>query len=470
MEARLRQLEVQLTELKANLSRLEAEVRALRTQPPPAQQVPEAASAVAAPSLLAPSAARRTGAAPVLALLGQSSLALGGAFLLRALSDAHTISVAVGVSLSLAFAWLWSWGTLRALSSRDRVAGHFRAATGACIAYPLLAETSVRGDLPPPIASLVLIAFTVTLVVVARRGREVGIAWLGVGSALGVGAVQVMTSNMLGYVVTTVVGLLLVTLLTEGSGAWAGLRWPAVLLADFLMLRLGNTMQRQLPVDLAHPSAAVGLAALLAVAPLAWVVWRHLAKGKSAGWFGWTQVPLAAAVGLVSAGYAGSAMGLVPADFAAVSGVLSAGTYGAALLDGTRGEGKGGPFLTSLAVFLALLAGFLAGGGEAVGFVGGGLGILSVWLGQRTRKIPLVLQGSLYLWLGAWAAGTLPAALDGLSGGVPGLAWPSLMGEARSASSRRPSGLDPVSPSAPGRAGSGAPSCCCYWCFWVARC
>ncbi len=325
MEARIRQLEDQLAELKTSLSRLEAEMEALRGQSTPAPSVPVTSIAVAAPSAPAPEA--RAGAAPMLALLGQSSLALGGAFLLRALSDAHTISVAVGVSLALAFAWLWSWGTLRAFRSHNRMVGYFRAGTGACIAYPLLAETSVRGDLSPGGASLVLIAFTVTLVVVARRGREAGIAWLGVGCALAVCAVQVMASNLLGYVITTLVALVLVTLLTEGSAAWTGLRWPVVLLTDVLTLRLGYSVQRQLPIDLAHPGAAVGLAGLLAVAPLAWVVWRRLAKGELAGWFCWTQVPLAAAVGLVSAGKAGSALGLAPADLAWVSGVLSAAIY-----------------------------------------------------------------------------------------------------------------------------------------------
>src|SRR5689334_22095329 len=94
--------------------------------------------------------------ARIASYVGRSLVALGGAFLLRAITDANIVPHAVGIAAGLTYAFFWIAIAHRA-GAADRLNATFHALVAAVIAYPLVWEATVRFDVLPPAAAAIAI-------------------------------------------------------------------------------------------------------------------------------------------------------------------------------------------------------------------------------------------------------------------------------------------------------------------------
>ena len=147
LESRVARLETTLAEIDARLAKLE---HRRGGQPPPAVRTAE-------------------GGRPPLAVAGICSLILGGAFVLRALTESHVLPPLAGAILGLAYAAFWIWR-----------ADRYYAITAAVIAFPLVWETTVRFHIITPDVASILIAIFGLLFL----RKDPVLAWVGSAGAI----------------------------------------------------------------------------------------------------------------------------------------------------------------------------------------------------------------------------------------------------------------------------------------------
>jgi hypothetical protein len=111
------------------------------------------------------------------ALIGKSVLIVGGAYLLRALTEVGFVPQRAGVVLAFLYAMAWIAIADRAFVRGRRTAALFDAATAAAIAGALIWEAATRFHIFPALIAAALTAVTaLALLVVAMRRESKGIA------------------------------------------------------------------------------------------------------------------------------------------------------------------------------------------------------------------------------------------------------------------------------------------------------
>jgi len=166
IEARLAEIERRLTQLERNAGVTPAGQAASRHP---------AAETAAAPA----------GETPALLLGGRALIAVGVAYLLRALAEAKVFPIAVAVSLGFAYAAIWLWRSAWHAEAGRRAHAAFAGAIAAVIAYPILLEAATRFHLFGAAGASAGIAIVTTmLVVIGYRGGGERIAWIGAAGAI----------------------------------------------------------------------------------------------------------------------------------------------------------------------------------------------------------------------------------------------------------------------------------------------
>jgi hypothetical protein len=172
--------ESRLARIEASLHALERRVGALDHQAPSHELAVLAPETVlvpdAAPIVQAGPALEEPSEAPLIdfTLIGKSILIVGGAYLLRALTELHVLPQLGGMVLALLYAISWMVIADRALARGQQTAAAFDAATGAMIAGGLIWEATTRFNALNAIAAtaLTLCIATGLLVVSIRRGSD----------------------------------------------------------------------------------------------------------------------------------------------------------------------------------------------------------------------------------------------------------------------------------------------------------
>jgi hypothetical protein len=228
METRLRALEEQVTQLSERVGHLEERLAALPPLPP---AWPEGEPHLPVPS---------TGAemSRWVTLLGRSCVVLGGAFLIRALTEGGTLSGGVGVALGILFAATSVFFAHRAGASGRTLSAGFHGVTAAAIAYPLVLEATARlGAMSSWVAAVTLVGFTGLLLMVAWRDRVGWLAWIGVLSCLltTVALLRVTPARM--ELVAVLLVLAATTFWLGDRPRWGGLRWLPAVVLDLVVLR-----------------------------------------------------------------------------------------------------------------------------------------------------------------------------------------------------------------------------------------
>ncbi|HEY2849515.1 MAG TPA: hypothetical protein VGI97_06530, partial [Gemmatimonadaceae bacterium] len=134
IESRIDDIERAVHALEARLNAFEA--RAAGAAVPLAASVPSDGLAGGGESQL--------DAVAVLTFVGRTLVALGGAYLLRALTEAHVLPTPVGLALGFAYASTWLVAADSSAAAGRALSATFFGATTTVIALPLLFEATTR--------------------------------------------------------------------------------------------------------------------------------------------------------------------------------------------------------------------------------------------------------------------------------------------------------------------------------------
>ena len=116
-------------------------------------------------------------------LIGRSVLIVGGAYLLRALTEVGLIPQRAGIGLGFVYAMAWIVLADRAMQRGRRTAALYQAATAALIASSLIWEATTRFRAFPPFAGSLLAAIAaIALLAVAKRHESNAFAWIAVAT------------------------------------------------------------------------------------------------------------------------------------------------------------------------------------------------------------------------------------------------------------------------------------------------
>ncbi len=370
--------------------------------------------------------------AAALAHVGRTFLVLGGAFLLRSLTDAGAIPGRVGALAGVAYAAAWLVAADRAARGGGRGSAIFHGFAAVLIAYPLLWEATARfGWLSPAAGGLILLAFLgLSLAVASRQGLgEVASAsvLLAVLTSMGL---LVRTRDLVTFMAVLLLTAAAVELLAFHD-RWPGLRWPVAVVVDLAIVMVAMVERREggppegWPV--LSPTVLVTIGLALALVYLAGVSARTLRRGRPVTAFEILQTVAALALGY---GGAVSAWAATGHDVAALGlpGLLLGGAAYAisfAFLERRPEFGRNFYFYSTLGGVLTLVGSWLLFPGTPATAAWSAFSVGAAFLGARFERMTLKVHGALYLIAASAAAGLLAHAKDALLG-APDQTWRAL--------------------------------------------
>jgi len=397
-DTRLQALEEKVTQLVERVDQLERRLSGLPPLPP---AWPDA------PQLESPSA--RAEMTRWVTFLGRSCVVLGGAFLIRALTDGRILPGGLGVTLGILFAATWVYFSHRAATGGATVSAGFHGVVAAIIAYPLILESTMRlGVMSPWAAALTLVGFTALLLMASWRDQLGWLAWVGVLSCLFTTIVLLRATPARAEFIGVLLILAASTFFWPGEEPrWRGLRWGPAVVLDLVILRtiLGHT-----PPSLVFP-LTLGLLSL-------GLVLSRTARSRPLGAFEVFQTVVGLVVGLGGAlrisREAGHGADAVAAAVVAVS-LLT--TFFAGRVVPRRGNRElDFLFYAALSLALASFGVALVVTGDWRGVLWSILALVSVLLGRRRHPVSL------------WSLAALLAVGAAFSSGLSSGIWQTLAG------------------------------------------
>lgn len=477
LEARLDELARSVEELASRVASLEggteplarAEERAIRLETlsvsevlSVSEAVPEERGSAVAFSAPAGDASGWGG----LALVGRTLIVMGGAYLIRWLTESGAVPAHVGLMLGVAYAFVWLISADRAAAAGRHKSAAFHGASFALIAEPLAWEAAGRfGIIGASGGAAGVALFTGCALAIAWWRRLRPVAWIAVLGAI-FSSWALMAS--IEPVLPAVAVLVAVTIAADwlampprlrnrGAPAWRFLPWVPALATDVTLavivveavfgrpdeLPSGPGMVWLLLALFVGSAGSLVLRALLDLGPVATTAtvdgsesvadqergahwrprWFDLAHGPATAVIGyWGAWGLAGALIHAKIAGIGVAIGLGVA-----SAVAAAACYGAALplLPQRPGRRPAYLLLTSLGLILAVGAGGMlldATGRAAAWSV---LAVAGAWLAGRRRTVTVGLHAFVYALLAAVSSGLLVEAGYALATD-PGRGWPTL--------------------------------------------
>ena len=380
------ELEARVAELAAAQERLAERVRALEAR---------AGGRAASVPLRSPGAARavRAGGAAVdhlpasrhLALAGATLVALAGAFVLRAITDAGVVPAGVGVALGLAYA-----AGLLALAARAGTApvAVYRGLAALLVALPLLALAWF--------AELGAIATALSLAFATDRLAPPLAALVLLG----------VVALWLGYVLD-----------------WFHLRWPIALVVDVAMLVLAA--RAVAPGAAEGPRTAIAVQGFFMAAYLGSIAVRTLLLRRSVVDFELVQTAAMIAVGLGGAAFVTLRTGSGALALGALCGIFAVASYAVAFAFVERRQ-RGSDnfqFYASAALVFAVASTALVLSGPALALAWASLAVVAAAAARARHRLTLAAHASLFAVLAAIHAGALSrVALTMLA--TPSSPWP----------------------------------------------
>jgi hypothetical protein len=402
MEDRLSTLEQQVQALEQRLAKLEGRSESWGAAPGPRARSAE-------PEAL-DDAALVSGSdfSVFLTHAGRSLIVLGGAYLLRALTEGGRLPALTGVALGLAYAVLWLFAAGRAASRGRRGDATFHGLTATAIAYPLLFEATLRFHyLSPPAAAAVLTLLAGLGLGIAGRSRHQVLAWVTtLASLLTALALLAGTGVVLPFEGFLIV-LGLATLWLGYEREWTLLRWLAALAADFVAL--GLVLRALTPARPDAPGAVIGVLLALIGGYLASFAFRTLVRHRDVVPFEFVQSTGILLVGLGGAVLIARSTGSAVEPLGATALVLGAAAYGVAHVFLGRAEGRGVNFhfYGTLALAFGIVGLRLLLADPPLALVFAALALAGAALGARGGCAAFRLHGLVYLVGAAWVSGLL---------------------------------------------------------------
>jgi hypothetical protein len=329
----------------------------------------------------------------VVSLAGRTLIVLGGAYLLRALTEAGLIPVPAGAAAGFLYALIWLALSAR-VSSGPTASAIFHGLSASLVGFPLVWEITARFALVSPATGATLLGgFAGLLLVGARHARHQSVAWFAaIGAVITALTLAVGTAATLPY--TAVLVLLGIATLWLGYiDDWVGLRWPVALAADLMVLVV--TVQALQPG--AQYAGALSMQLSMMAMYLGSFAARVLFLGREVIPFEILQTAAAVCVGFGGALAVRSMSGasIVPLGIAAC--LAGAVTYGFAF---TYVEPR--RLRRNLAFFTSLAAVFSLGGivlvlprATAVPVIGG-LALLCAEWSRRSKRLMLAIHAFVF--------------------------------------------------------------------------
>jgi hypothetical protein len=366
-------------------------------------------------------------------LIGRSLVVLGGAFALRAITEAAIVPQFAGMLLGLTYAVLWILLADRAAGRDRRTSATFHGFAAAIIGFPLLWEATVKFELLPATAGAIAVTGLAALALgVATRRRLPGLAWIVTLAALAAAVALAVATKSLILFFSVLLLLALATLHLAYLRDWRGLGWLtavaidcAVLLATLIVL-IGNSARS---AELVPAGQLVTLQLSLVGGYVVSFIYRTLATRRDL-----TAAEIAQGIAVAAIGLGGAmavsrtgAMSVLPLGVMGMA--LGAGCYGASfvLLDRTQERRVNFIFFTTLAMlstvisFEVLFAGLVLVLGFAL------LAVVTAWLGVRGSRATLSLHSAVYATAAAVTSGLVASSFDCYVGAtVPGVDWISV--------------------------------------------
>lgn len=418
MEERLAAVEARLASLAETIRTLEARLAAVDARLEPRPAGPARPAAVAAEPLpLEPEETVAIQGTSFLPLVGRTLLVLGGAFLIRALTDDGKIPPAAGVGLGLLYAAVMGVLADRARGAAERWSAVFHGLSATMIALPLIVEATTRFKvLSPIVGAIVLSLFTVFLVGVAWRRDSQCLAWVATLGSLAAILALVFSTHAVATFSVVLIGLGTASLWLTYGQRWHALRWPLALAADLVVSLMAYVATRPggLPEgygDLSIPGV-LAIALALPVAYLGSFAVRTLMRMRSVTVFELVQTVLALLAGFGGAVRVAWTFGSGSTALGVSALVVAGGCYFVAFSFVERRAEFRGNFLfySTLAVLLTLAVSPLVFGTNLLVLFWCGLGFTAALLGFRLNRISLAAHSAAYVA----AAGIF----SGLFGGV----------------------------------------------------
>lgn len=362
----------------------------------------------------------------VLSLVGRTLMVLGGAYLLRALTETGRVPSGAGVVMGLAYALAWLVAADRAAGRARPLSGHFHGFAAVLIGLPLLWEASTRfGFLGAPASAAALTALTGVAFGVSWRRRLHGLAG---AATLGAIATAVGLIGATGEVLPFAVFLVALGVATLWLGYerdWYWLRWVAAFVANVVLLGLTSRALGTEPRE--RPEAVIAVLLLMLTAYLVSFAARTLVRGRLVIVFEVVQTVAALAIGLGGALAVARASGAGVTALGVASLLIGAGCYAVAFAFVSRRQGLGANFYfyTTLALVLAVAGCGVLLRGATLGATFALLAVVTTWLGYRTGRVALTLHGAVYAAGAYMASGLLGTSMAALAG-TPSGAWPTV--------------------------------------------
>ena len=423
MDERLSQIESAIRSLERRVASIE---RAVGAVPPHESDTLEPTSGTALSERPPLATLDRDRVVTMLSFIGRTFVALGGAYLLRALTDARLVPLAAGTALGLGYAMAWLVMSNRAGAANRRASAAFHGLVATVIAFPLLWESVTRFQLlTPNAAAIALTAVTTLTLAAALRQRAQVLAWFAVLAGLATALALVAATRIVVPFAAFTIALGLGTLWIGYGADWVLLRWPVALIADLMVLALTVRGANGSWPD--PPGQVIAIQLLLLTGHLASVATRTLLRGREVNVFEALQTAAALGLGLGGAVYVAQATGFGTTTLAATSLLFGAGCYGVAFafLAHQRVLRRNFHFYTSLGLILILVSMALMLSGPTLSLTWAALGVLTTWLALRTHQIALDSHAAVYVFAAASASGLLTAATAALVGPAD-VPWPPM--------------------------------------------
>ena len=345
-----------------------------------------------------------------LALVGRTLIVLGGAFLLRAITESGVVSPALGVSIGLAYAVTWLLIAFRPTVPRKSAIYHGLAALLA--AYPLIFEAARRFDVLDAVSAALALAVVTALWCALSWKRELhGVAWVGtVGGVAAASLLMGVTGSMMPFL-WYLIALGVTTLWMGYHLDWYLLRWPVALVVDGMLVVMAVLVVSDRAVISPVIAIATGLGAFVAYL-LSFVV-RNLLRERNVVAFEVAQGITVLITGLGAAMWIASAKDTFEMPLAISLLAIAAACYGASFVFIPRRHTSPGSFFfySTLALVLVLAGGVLIAERVSSAILWSVLALTSAYLAGRYEKAMLSVHCALYLMAGAIGAGLVQSGL-----------------------------------------------------------
>ena len=416
MEDRLARIEARLERLTRDLedvSRRLAALEGVARRGAASGRSAEPSNGIAA----APPAVPAT-AATVLPLIGRLFLVLGGAWLLRALTEAGTLPVAWGVTAGLAYAAVWLAFADRAGAAGRRWSAEVHGVTAAIIAFPLVWEAATKFKVLSPTAAAVVLALVAGgALVLGWRRSLAAFTSLATTAALVTAFALIVATHAIGVFAALLVALGVATVWLVYARRWFALSWTAAFFADSIVAEaVSVAIQPGGPPEAYRGLSAGGVEAValaLLVAYLGTFAVRTLLRRRDVSIFEAVQTIAVLLVGFGGAARVAHATGKgeIALGIAALATGAACYLIAEAGAAGSVGRAVNYIFYSTLAFALVVAGSPLVASTAALTAVWCALALGAAVLGCRLDRLVMRAHAAAFLVAAAVASGLLAFAV-----------------------------------------------------------